>query len=52
MTADAANADGLTLPTTNVASSEQQGLTIWYVRISNKRNENKIEFATLFLCNN
>jgi hypothetical protein len=41
MTADAENADGLTLPTTNVASSEQQGLTIWYVRISNKRSRVK-----------
>ncbi len=39
MTTDAENADGLTLPTTNVASSEQQGLMTSYVGISNTRNK-------------
>lgn len=41
MTAAAENADGLTLPMTNVASSDQRGLTTWYVEISNMRNKTR-----------
>ncbi len=41
MITDAEIADGLTLPTINVASSERQGLMIWCAGISNTQNKTK-----------
>ncbi len=55
MTAAAENADGLTLPMTNVASSDQRGLTTWYVEISNMRNKTRdipFRIATISLGKN
>jgi len=41
MTADAENAVGLILLTTNVASSEQQGLMTWCAAFLNKLNKRR-----------